>query len=132
MRRLGTWIGAGGGAAGLVLVLAAATTPAALGSVTPGLWEISGKPQTNPQRLCLAEIASLAQVEHRNSRCTRVVIRDLPNLAEIHYTCSGGGFGRTTLKPITPRSLRVDTQGIADGAPFSYVLQAKRVGDCPK
>jgi len=32
---------------------------------------------------------------------------------------------------VTPRSLRLDTQGISDGLPFHYVAQARRVGDCP-
>jgi hypothetical protein len=120
-----------GGTLGLLLLLTAASQPVALATLTPGLWEFAGKPQTEPQRLCIADMASLAQIEHRSSKCTRVVIRDLPNLTEIHYTCTGGGFGRTTLKPITPRSMKIDTQGIAGGYPFSYVLQARRVGDCP-
>ena len=131
MQRARISMGLAGAAVGLLL-LTAANRPAALAAAAPGLWEISGKPNTNPQKVCLSDIAALAQVEHSRSRCTRVVIRDLPSLTEIHYTCTGGGFGRSTLKPITPRSLRVDTQGIAGGAPFAYVLQARRLGDCPK
>lgn len=74
----------------------------------------------------------MAQLQHRRSRCTRVVIRDLPGMAEIHYTCTGGGFGRSTVKPITPRSVKIETQGISDGAPFNYALQGRRVGECPR
>lgn len=123
---------AGAGAAGLLLVLGAAGPPEALKTAMPGLWEISGQPLSqNPVRLCVADLASLAQIEHRRSRCTRVVIRDKPTMTEIHYTCAGGGFGRTTMKLITPRSLRVETQGIAGSAPFNYVFQARRIGDCP-
>ena len=33
---------------------------------------------------------------------------------------------------LTPRSLRIETQGISDSLPFNYVLQARRVGDCAK
>jgi hypothetical protein len=32
---------------------------------------------------------------------------------------------------LTPRTLRVATQGIAAGAPFNYVLHARRTGNCP-
>lgn len=122
----------GAGAAALLLALAAAAPPAALTTTLPGLWEISGQPLSpTPVKMCIADIASLAQLEHRRSRCTRVVIRDKPAAAEIHYTCAGGGFGRSTMKLITPRSLRVETQGIAGSAPFNYVFLARRIGDCP-
>jgi hypothetical protein len=33
---------------------------------------------------------------------------------------------------LTPRSLRIATQGISGGLPFNYVLQARRVDDCAK
>jgi hypothetical protein len=60
-----------------------------------------------------------------------VVIRDLPTRTEIHYTCVGGGFGQSKIERMTPRSLRVETQGIAGSAPFNYVFQARRIGECP-
>jgi hypothetical protein len=31
---------------------------------------------------------------------------------------------------ITPRSLRIDTQGISGGYPFHYQIHARRVGNC--
>jgi hypothetical protein len=124
-----------GGAAVLALLTVAAAPPQkpkALAPASPGLWEISGQPQTTvPQRICIADLATLAQIEERRSQCTRVVVRDLPTRTEIRYTCAGGGFGQTTIELITPRSLRIETQGIAAGAPFHYVAQARRVGDCP-
>jgi hypothetical protein len=118
-------------ASAALIALAAAARPAVLTQARAGLWEISGVPgATAPQRLCIADPLLLAQFEHRAASCTRVVIRDQPSFAEVHYTCSGGGFGRTTVGLITPRSLRIETQGISGNAPFSYVLQARRVGDC--
>jgi len=48
----------------------------------------------------------------------------------IHYSCPGNEFGRSTMTVITPRSLRIETQGISDNLPFAYVLQARRVGEC--
>ena len=76
------------------------------------------------------DLAILAQYEHRKAQCTRRVIRETPTFAEIQYSCPGGGFGRTTVGLLTPRSLRVETQGISQNAPFHYVLQARRVGGC--
>jgi hypothetical protein len=31
---------------------------------------------------------------------------------------------------ITPRSIRIETQGISGDLPFNYVLQARRIGEC--
>ena len=58
------------------------------------------------------------------------MIRDLRGRAEIIYSCAGGGFGQSKVEQITPRSLRIETQGISRDAPFHYVVQARRVGNC--
>jgi hypothetical protein len=107
--------------------------PAALAETSGGLWEISGAPDGNGlRRLCVADTAVLAQFEHRAQMCTRLVISDTPPSAVIHYTCAGGGFGRSKMTLLTPRSIRIETQGISDNLPFNYVIQARRVGDCPR
>ena len=126
-----------GAAAITVLALGAAQRPAAhrpaaLSSVSGGLWEISTSAAgTNARRQCVADPIALAQYEHRSASCTRVVISDKPSETVVHYTCPGGGFGRTKMTVLTPRSMRVETQGISGNAPFNYVLQVRRVGDCP-
>ena len=118
-------------AAMAVVTLGAAQRPAALAVTSGGLWEISGAPGTKaPERMCVADTAVLAQYEHRGQMCTRLVISDTPTATVIHYTCTGGGFGRSKLTLVTPRSLRIETQGISDNLPFNYVLQARRVGEC--
>jgi hypothetical protein len=133
MSRLSPWKSATAGALALLAVAAAPVgEPQALVPTSPGLWEITGQPlAARPLRLCVRNMASLAQLEHRGSRCARVVIRDLPTRTEIHYTCVGGGFGQSKIERMTPRSLRVETQGIAGSAPFNYAFQARRFGECP-
>ena len=130
IRRISQTLVLAGTAALAVLVLAAAQRPAALSSVSGGLWEISTS-ATNSKRLCIADPLALAQYEHRSASCIRKVISDKPSETVVHYTCPGGGFGDTKMTVLTPRSMRVETQGISDNAPFNYVLQARRVGDCP-
>ena len=115
------------GAIGLA-ALAAAATPALAGA-EGGLWEVS-RSGTPPVRLCLANPVALAQFEHRGARCSSQVVRQAGTATTIHYTCNGGGFGQSSLNLFTPRSLRVETQGISGNAPFKYVLQARRVGNC--
>ena len=123
---------AGVAGAALLLALSAASRPASLMRVEGGLYEIDRIGKGDRPRLCIADPMIFASYEHRARACTRVIISDGPNGAVIHYTCTGGGFGQSTVKALTPRSLRVDTQGIADGAPFQYVFQARRVGDCQR
>lgn len=116
----------------VALALGAAQRPAALAGAAGGVWEVSGAPGASaPLKQCLADPAMLAQFEHRGKACNRTVISDNGNTTVIHYTCPGGGFGQSKLTLITPRSLRVETQGISDNLPFNYTLQARRTGDCP-
>jgi hypothetical protein len=113
------------------LVLMAAQRPAALAQTAPGLWEISGLPGAKTHaRECVTDMAALARYEHRGRSCTMKVISDSSSAAVVEYSCGGTGFGHTRLEVITPRSLRIETQGVSQNLPFSYVLQARRVGDC--
>jgi hypothetical protein len=123
---------------GSLVVAAAAAVPlgAAHGGLLPGLsggiWEISRSANgSNPVRICAPDPATLAQFEHRGSSCTRVVISQSHDEAVIHYTCARGGFGQSKMTLITPRVLRVETQGLSNGLPFAYVLHARFVGSCP-
>ena len=122
----------GGASALLLLALTAADRPSVLSQASGGLWELSGGPgRQGRSRQCIRDTALLAQLEHRRSSCERAVLRDDPTSALIHYSCAGGGFGQTSIAMITPRSFRIETQGISAGAPFHYVLQARRIGNCP-
>lgn len=123
-------------AAGLIggaMVLIGAAEPSALAQTQPGLWEISGAPGSlAPVRQCVLEIAALARFEHRASACSARVLKDAGSSTAIDYSCGGAGFGHSQIDVITPRSLRISTQGISGGLPFNYVLQARRLDDCPK
>ena len=114
-----------------VSVAAAATVPLALAPSSGGLWEVSRSATGhNPTRICVATPDLLAQFEHRQQRCTRTVVSDSGNETVITYNCPNGGFGQSKMTLITPRTLRIDTQGISDNLPFHYKLHARRIGDC--
>lgn len=132
MRGLTSLAGLGAAGAAALLLLGAATQPRALSGVQPGQWELAGGPDgAQPVRRCVGQIASLAQYGHDGKACTRVVISDAGDSTVIHYTCADGGFGRAKMTVITPRSLRLEVQGISGNMPFNYVVQARRVGNCP-
>lgn len=118
-----------GAAAVVLLALTAAVRPALFTQTPGGLWEVS-RADGGRRNICVADPAVLAQYEHMRANCSRDIIRDQQSRAEIHYTCQGGSFGQSTVQLLTPRSLRIETQGISDNAPFHYVLQARRVGNC--
>lgn len=114
-----------------IVLAAAQALPRALASAEPGLWEYRHlEGDSAPQRRCIRDMTALAQVEHAGRQCTRVTIADEARATTIHYTCTGGGFGRSTLEQVTPRSYTIDTQGISDGLPFHHKLNARRVGNC--
>ena len=128
--RLGAMFGVGAFA---VLALTAAQEPSALAGASAGMWEVSGAPgAAAPVRQCVADVAVLAQFEHRQKACARKVLSNAASSTVIQYQCPAGDFGRSKITVVTPRSIKIETQGISDRLPFSYVLQARRIGDCPE
>jgi len=115
------------------LALMGAQPVSPLAQTQPGLWEIDGLPGAKaPMKQCVADVASLAQFEHRGKACKAKVVSTTGSSTIIEYHCAAAlGFGRSEIEVITPRSLRIETQGISEQLPFRYVLQARRVGDCP-
>jgi hypothetical protein len=118
--------------AGSLLLLGAARAPSAISSAAPGLWELSGMPNAGAAaRQCVASPAALARIEHRGQNCSETVVSDTESTTLIHYTCRNGEYGQTKVTLLTPRSLRIETQGISENSPFNYKIQARRVGECP-
>lgn len=113
----------------MLLALTAAVRPAIFSQTSGGLWEVS-RANGDRRSVCVPDPAVLAQYEHLRANCARDVVRDQLRRAEIHYTCTGGAFGQSTVDLITPRALRIETQGISGNSPFHYVLQARRLGNC--
>jgi hypothetical protein len=126
MKRTGLALLAIGG-----LALAAAAQSSVFTQAQAGMWEISGVPGAKaPLKQCIANVAALGEFEHRGKSCSVKVISSSASSTVIEYSCGAAGFGRSQVDAITPRSLRIDTQGISNQLPFSYVLQARRIGDC--
>ena len=107
----------------------------ALAQLEPGQWQLieqaSDAPSRMTKRVCLGDASALLQVQHPGAACSRYVIANEAKSATVHYTCPGAGHGRTTVRVETPRLIRIDTQGIADNAPFEFVLEGRRIGACP-
>ena len=121
------------GAIGTALLsLAAAAPPSSLTEVQPGLWEIKGLPGVSgATRQCVADVSLLTRFEHRAKNCTEKLLKAAGSESDFDYSCGAAGFGHSEVTVITPRSLKISTQGISGGLPFNYVLQAHRISDCP-
>ena len=103
-----------------------------LGQAQPGLWEVSGGPTRGAVNQCVTDVIALAHFEHRDRACIAKILKSSGSQASVEYSCGGSGFGHSDIDVLTPRSLRISTQGISGGLPFNYVLQARRVADCVK
>ena len=123
----------GGMALALVGVMTiAAAGPRALSGASSGLWQVAYSAKgAHHASLCLSDPVLLGQWEHRSGRCERTILSDQGNKAVLSYTCADGGFGRSEMTLLTPRTMRVATQGISAGGPFNYVIHARRAGNCP-
>jgi hypothetical protein len=118
---------------GTAAALTATQLPPTFAQAQPGEWDISGLPGTRAViRLCVPDPAVFAHFEHRSSHCTSRVLKNNGSTTQIEYSCGGAGFGHSDIQVLTPRSLRISTQGISGGLPFNYVLQAHRIDDCQK
>jgi len=109
-----------------------AAAPRALAPASGGLWQIAFSAKSAPlASVCLADPVMLGQWEHRAERCSQTILSDQGEKLLLSYTCANGGFGRSEMSLLTPRTIRVATQGIAASGPFNYVIHARRAGNCP-
>lgn len=121
--------------AGLIVAAMAAApppAPSALDTLQPGMWRIRllGVKETPPLLLCVADPAALVQLRHRAATCSRMVISNAARETTVHYSCPGAGWGRTSLRVESAVQAAIDTQGIADNAPFAFRAEARRTGAC--
>lgn len=122
--------------AGLIAISAVATAQAphlaVLDHLLPGSWTLREiGPGGTARSMCIADPGLLLQIHHGTTACTRFVVSDGPRAATVDYTCPGTGHGRTTLTAQGSSLVRIQTQGLANGAPFDVDYEARRGGTCP-
>jgi len=117
--------------AGASAVPAQAPSLAMLDRLEKGSWQLRERGKDGVlQMICIGDARKLIQVYHPRASCSRYVIEDTPNAVTVHYTCPGAGHGRTSIRSETNRLVQIDTQGIAEGKPFSQAIEARRTGGC--
>lgn len=127
------------GATGLVaLVLLGAgeapaqgPSPAALGRLEAGLWEFKPLGRTGTSsRICITDLRQLLQPQQPSIVCRQFIAENGGEQTAVAYECAAQGRGRTTLRVETPRLVQIDSQGVADGRPFSVRYEVRRLGAC--
>ncbi len=104
---------------------------AMLDQLERGKWELRLRDGRNlVERLCIANGRRLIQLRHSEPNCERFIIDDQPGQVTVQYTCRGRGYGRTHIRRETNSLVQIDSQGIAEGLPFDFSVEARRVGDC--
>ena len=112
-------------------VPAQAPSLAMLDRLEKGSWQLRERGKDAVlQTICVGDARRMIQIYHPRSNCSRYVIEDTPTSVTVHYTCPGAGHGRTNIRSETNRLVQIDTQGIADGKPFSQSIEARRTGGC--
>jgi hypothetical protein len=113
-----------GGAAALAPILA-------FNRIQPGAWQLRALGDSAPpRRLCIQDAYDLIQIRHPGAACSRFVLANEAQSATVHYTCTGTGYGRTTITVETSELIRIESQGIANRSPFQVALEGRRVGGC--
>ena len=117
--------------AGATAVPAQAPSLAMLDGLEKGSWQLRERGSDAVlQTFCVGDARRMIQIEHPRASCSRYIIEDTPSSVTVHYTCPGAGHGRTTIRSETNRLVQIDTQGIAEGRPFSQAIEARRMGAC--
>lgn len=104
---------------------------AMLDELQGGDWELRSRDQGGqPRRICMHDARRLIQLRHPGESCSRIVVEDTPEQVTVQYTCPGRGYGRTQIRRETEALLQIDSQGIAQGRPFAFAIEARRLGAC--
>ncbi|MBZ9647956.1 hypothetical protein K9B33_10400 [Sphingobium sp. 3R8] len=106
-------------------------TPMALRTLETGEWELRGRGEgAETRKLCVSDLRQLLQVRHGKALCRSFTISDDAHAITVTYDCAAAGNGRTDLRVETNKLVQIRSQGVAQGAPFAFAAEGRRVGDC--
>ncbi len=119
------------GAAALLGAAPARSPILAFNQIQPGGWQLRARDESTPaRRLCIGDPYDLIQIRHPGAACSRFVLANEAQSATVHYTCTGAGYGRTTVTVETGQLIRIESQGLVNQSPFQVSMEARRTGGC--
>ena len=112
-------------------VKAAAPLPRLPKGLEAGEWELRERGPDGPiRKLCIAHLNQLLQSRHAGNSCKSFTVSETPKRLVVTYECGTAGNGRTDLRIETARLVQIQSQGIANGAPFAFALEGRWAGAC--
>lgn len=108
--------------------LAQSGTLAALAQIERGEWQLRA-PDGNTRSICVTDPRVLLQLRGRSAGCTNFVVENGANAGRITFSCPTGKTD-TRITVETPRLIRLETQGISRGLPFTEEYEGRRTGAC--
>lgn len=113
-----------------VAVSAHSSELAMLDALKRGAWDLRIRDDGSHQRICVRDGNEFIQIRHRQPGCNQYVVKDEPDLVTVQYTCTGNGYGRTTIRRESGELVQVKSQGIINGVPFSFSGEGRYIGAC--
>ena len=111
-------------------VAAQAAEPALFDAISKGTWTLRLRDGGAEQRICVRDGNELVQIRHKETGCSRFVVKDSAEEVVVQYTCPGNGYGRTSVRKESNGLVQIQSQGIVNGAPFSFSGEARHSGAC--
>lgn len=102
---------------------------AALGRIERGEWSLRAS-DGSTRSICVTDPQALLQLRHRGVTCQRFVVENEADGGRVTYSCPGVGNGDTRITVETPRLIRLETQGISKGLPFTEEYEGRKTGAC--
>ncbi len=103
----------------------------ALRALETGEWELRGRGAgAETRKLCVSDLRQLLQVQHGKALCRSFTISDEAHAITVTYDCAAAGNGRTDLRVETNKLVQIRSQGVAQGAPFAFAAEGRRIGVC--
>ena len=103
-------------------------TLTALAQVERGEWTLRAS-DGSTRAICVTDPRVLLQVRDRAAGCTNFVVENGANAGRITFSCPTGKTD-TRITVETPRLVRIETQGISRGLPFTEEYEGRRTGAC--
>ncbi len=104
---------------------------AMLDLLQPGQWEVRDRDLAGGRsRICIESGRRLIQIRHMRETCRSFTVQDTADAVTVHYTCPGNGYGQTSVRFESAQLVQLETQGIAQGLPFNFRAEVRRVGAC--
>lgn len=103
---------------------------AMLRQLEPGMWSLRYREGAAARRICVRSGFELLSLRPIAGNCRRSTVEDRADRVAVQNSCQGHGYARTSIRRESSILVQIESQGFADGVPFSLSAEARRTGVC--